>query len=296
MRLFVASRAEKDVRELVASLSRMWAERAVLPTIGQYLVLVWDAAVRLYESEGDPISSLLKGISGQRVALNDVSIWRIQLSSRFRPADLSGATFANAELSSIEFVGANLRNADFSRCVLENANFRSADLTGATFNDAWLIDCIFDDTVVTEAQFKNISEGSSIIVEQVKGGSLPSIRADEEMRALLMYKGAKTDPVSSFMVYRNHPKFDIAEKICRKMKEQALHQRRGLEQRGAARRDTEWARAFVGYLEKCEFLAEVKARPDLVNTTSEGRDIFARFCEGRELCPEIEDFFRDNPD
>jgi hypothetical protein len=105
----------------------------------------------------------------------------------------------------------------------------------------------------------------------------------------LRHRGATTDGISEYFVVVHHPAFEVAEKICRKVTEQAKRQRRGLEQRGVANRNPDAARRFVRHLISKK-LVEVDSH-DLVSPTEVGRNVFTRFCDEQILDPELASFF-----
>jgi hypothetical protein len=134
--------------------------------------------------------------------------------------------------------------------------------------------------------------GEEPLIEPAERG-LPLERLERQAAiGYLKYKRALTDKVDSYLVYRNYPKYDIVEKICRKLNQQPLRQRRGLEQRGVAQNDVRFARSFALYLERNGLIETPGGRPDMVSTTAKGRAILSRFIATKELPPEIEEFLR----
>lgn len=92
----------------------------------------------------------------------------------------------------------------------------------------------------------------------------------------------------------HHPRFAIVEKILENLSAQALRQRRGLAQRGAARQDVAFARRFVQHLEDSHLIHTPKNRKDQVEVTDRGRAAFSRFIQERILPHEVLQFMHKN--
>ncbi len=187
---------------------------------------------------------------------------------------------------------ADLRNADFSRATLDAVSLSGANLEGASFAHALCFGVDLTGALLKEANFKGLDATSSIIVarDEASEDGLKTELEGNEALGFLSYAGAITDAVPRYFILRNQPDFPIVEKICRKCSE-GLRQRRGLEQRGAARANPDFARKFVHYAESRSLLETPKGRPDLIEATPLGREVFKKFVELKEVGPEIGDFF-----
>jgi hypothetical protein len=294
MRLFAASRDLVKIRHLLSLLVRNWGQRAHNPGVSSALLLLWDGALRLFPESRDPVQSLIKEINGGQLAMNDVSIERIKLSSSERPAKLDQCNFSRSGFSDIGLNSASLRGANFRDCVLENVNFSDSDLREGSFNGSILIDIDFSGALLASSDFRSIDKDCSILVDSERSSFGRRINGPAAI-GYLKYSGAATDNVDPYLVYCNHPKFFIVEKVCSKLAEQTMRQRRGVVQRGAARQDIPFASSFVDYLIKMELVYVPNDRTDLISATPKGRTAFASFAEQRQLIPEIVKFLQDNP-
>jgi uncharacterized protein YjbI with pentapeptide repeats len=286
MRIFVASRNIEELRRDFAALRRLWVERKPYAPIGGILSMLWDGVLRLFDHAADPVRTCLQDLSGERIAVNEVILARMRMSYLDRRSDLSGASFSGSELTEIDFAGAGLRGAAFERTIVEGSRLTECDLREARFIGSLLIDVDISGAMVKDADFRGIDEESSIVVgtERLVG---------EEARGYLRFVGARTDDVHPFLVYQFHPRFPIVDKVCRRLGTQAQCQRRGLEQRGAAQQDTQFARDFVALLERSGFAASTKGRPNLVHATPTGRNVLGRFLDNYEMPKEFVEFLQE---
>src|ERR687895_379196 len=110
----------------------------ILPTIGQLLCLLWET-IRREPADRDTGEKVLARLGGSSLALSDVRIERIELSSEEAATELPAARFDRADLSAVSFAAANLRGASFDEAILEGCSFASADLTAASCRSALLI-------------------------------------------------------------------------------------------------------------------------------------------------------------
>jgi len=96
---------------------------------------------------------------------------KIEYSSDFRGADLSGESFSNNELPQRDFRRAILRGAEFIECDLTGANFADADLSGANFRHANLQDVDFSNADLTKANLYRANlAGAAFIASNLFGG------------------------------------------------------------------------------------------------------------------------------
>jgi uncharacterized protein YjbI with pentapeptide repeats len=284
MRLFVASKRADEIALLVQALVQLWPQRAERPTIGQVFCLLWEALRRHPDGDDASVDALTR-IAGTSLALTDVSIERIDLSSDESSSDLENARLDRADLASVSFRGANLKGASFDEAILEGCSFTLADLSGASFRNALLIEADLRGALVRGACFEGLDAESILIVESgAQGGSLLRLEGTEAS-AYLRFHGAITDDVPAYSVLLHHPLFPIVEKIVTKLTEQRNRQRRGLEQRGVARGNVAFARALLAELERQKWVATPTGKGDLVTATQAGRDVFAAFLE-RQVMPD----------
>lgn len=291
MRLFAASQQEEDLRGHMERLANHWGQRGSMRgSLGQLLTLLWDGLLALFISSDDPVNSCLCAFCGNSIALNGLDLNRLQLSSIDRPSDLSRSNFSDTNLVSMDFSGARLETADFSFSIFDAVSFADTELRGARFDGGTFEDVNFSGAKLKGAVFQSIQAGDiSILVE---GDGPKGLRRLEGLDALgfLNYAGAITDPLPPSAVLKHHPKFTIVAKISEKLAEQAIRQRRGIEQRGEARKDVRFSRKFVNFLESQEWIKVIKRRSEMVEVTDRGREIFKRFTEGGEIPVEIVEF------
>ena len=292
MRFFVASLTEERLVVLARRLQALWNGNTLGGQAkGQLLSLLWDGIVRLNAGKNDPRGGALTQIAGTPVILSGTHLSLLRFSSDVEPTNLSAAQCRGAFLDNVDFSGAILRNTDFSEAILEGVGFQSADLQGATFAGACLIDVDVSAADVRKADFSLVQAGDIAIL--VDCSSQPSRRdrlSGPEAFGYLRYNNAITPEVEPAMVWRNHPNYAIVAKILERLAEQATHQRRGLEQRGAAQANTTFASNFVRHLLRKNLVGVQKNRKDLLEVTAIGRARFREFVEAGRIAPEIIEF------
>lgn len=291
MRLFVASKPKSKIMDLLRLLSEVWPQRLSTQQIGQVLCLLWDGALRVFSAETDPAGTALRRISGTTLALNNVELSRIILSTEKNPAILHSANFSGSTLNAINLTSSALINSDLSDSLLESVVFSNADLRGAIFKGSMLVDVDFSGANLNGADFRGVQPDSiSIVVEAASGERTRSVIYREEALGYLAFNEAKIDPIPPSAIARHHPKYSIVEKIISKLCEQSLRQRRGLAQRGAARQDTRFAHRFVKNLETNGLIHKPTNRKDLVEVTESGRQQLTKFAETGELPDAVLEF------
>ena len=236
MRMFVAS-MQSHVREnMLKNLSRAWKEPRNIPVRGQNLSLLWDGFVSLIGSTASALNQIIKTVAGAPADFRSTRLTRLNLSSELNATTLHGADFSSSELSAIELTGADLSAASFRDATIENVNFSTASLKGTSFCGALIVDCEFTGAELGGADFSRISPSDISIY--LEGHGLSSKLRLQGSRALgyLKFGGTSTDAIPDIFVVCNYPSFIVVDKIIEKLGEQAIRQRRGLEQRGAARR------------------------------------------------------------
>jgi hypothetical protein len=107
----------------------------------------------------------------------------------------------------------------------------------------------------------------------------------------LKFNGAITDDLPRIAILQHHHLYPVIDKLVVKLSSQKLHQRRGLEQRGASMADVRFAREFLEFLEGLKF---IKGRSDrrepLIEVTDEGRHEFSSFSKTGKLPDSILNF------
>jgi uncharacterized protein YjbI with pentapeptide repeats len=295
MKIFVASRPASIRDSLASDLAGLWGQRHESPRgYGQLFALIYDAALKNFLGKDDPVQSCLRHITGNVIAMNGVSLMRLEFANERAPANLDGANFAECELTEIGFSSASLKGAAFTNTLLENVAFDGSDLTGAHFMGATILDCIFVNAVVVDADFRGVSPKEiTIVVEGERAGDLLLLDGERAL-GYLNYRGAITDELPRIVILANHPNFEIVEKVLEKLSESALRQRRGLEQRGAARQNVVFARKLVDELESSGFIIAPKGRKDMVEVSPKGRDMLATFLQAKTLPNELIAFLEKN--
>ena len=294
MRTFVASKTEEEIHALVEKLRSLWGQRSVLKGIGRLLTLLWDGLVRYFGVGSQVARSCLVSVSGQPIALDHLILTRLVLSSEVAPADLSGMNCTDSELYDIDLTGAKLQRADFSRSLLESVSFSAADLTDCSMAKTLAMDIDVSGAILTNADFRAIkSDEISILVEDTEDPAARRRLEGEDALGYVRFHNAITDPLPDEVIFRHHPKFDIAKKVLEKLAEQNLRQRRGLEQRGAASKDVSFAKALVRHLSNEKLVVTPRARKDLLSVTELGHEQFSRFVETGRLPDVVVVFLRD---
>jgi hypothetical protein len=294
MRIFAASRPSDELRRLFRALADRWPQRHSQYGFGEFLTLLWEGILSILSAEADPIRACLVALSGEKVALDGVTLRRLGISSKRRPAQLAGANFRSSELTDVDFTAANCQGANFSQSVLENVSFRGADLGNAVFSGCLLIDANMSAACVRGCDFCGVDTESSILIDPATATGVMSRVVGKRALGYLKYHGATTDPVPSRFVYAHFPKFPIVEKVCTVMASQSIHQRLGLEKRGTSQMDARFATKFVDYLVSQGLAQTKKHRPGMVWTTARGREVFGEFCEKEELPQIVEEFIKKN--
>lgn len=294
MRLFVSSCGDEFKKRLKVSIRQIWKNRYGEKAIGQLLTLVWDALIQLHSDNEDAVRMCLLDICSGPIDLSNLDINRITFSSAMKPTDISQAVFSGCTMLSVVFSNANVRGADFSSACLDGVSFSEASLDNASFRSAFIVDVDFSGATLKGADFTGIEQRDISIVVDNEDVYGPKVQL-EGLDALgyLKFNGALTEKVPTYFELRYHPKFAIVEKIVEKLRENTMRQRRGLEQRGAARQDTNFSREFTNYIEKIGLIKTPKNRKDLVEVSEKGREVFADFLEKHDVPEEIAGFLRE---
>ena len=294
MRIFVASRPIEELKRLFRALVERWPQRHTQYGLGEYLTLLWEGILSVLSAEADPVRACLVALSGDKIALDGVTLKRLVMSSKRRPVQFANSTFRSSELTDVDLTAADCRGASFSESMLENVSFRQADLRHAVFSGCLLIDANMSGASLHGSDFCGVDVESSILIDPATATDVMSRMVGKRALGYLKYHGATTDPVPSRFVYAHFPKFPIVEKICTIMASQSIHQRLGLEKRGVSQIDARFATRFVDFLVSQGLAQTKKHRPGMVWTTARGREVFGAFCEEEELPPVVEEFIKKN--
>ena len=257
-------------------LGQVWSRKK---GCGQLLSLTWNGLVPLYQEYEDPKGSCLKAITGQPIDLNSVLLSGITISTISEPTDLASSNFVGSTLTNINFSGAALLKANFSESTIENVIFTGANLCNANFLGALIIDTEFSNTEIDGAIFTHIPPDLiSILIDDAQNDSNRSRLEGIDALGYLQFHGAQTDDIPRIVVLRYHPFFPIVEKIVEKLTTQRMRQRRGIEQRGAARANVTFARDFLEFLERVQFIrSRTDRRAEMIEVTDSGRQVFTEF-------------------
>lgn len=284
MRLFVVALGEVDRNQLLNAFKELANSDTAGEVVGMYLELTWDAFIRLFSAQADPVSTFLTHSTGTPIKLNDITVNRVDFSQRQKRTNLERAKFVNASLTDIDFNSCDLAASDFDSCLLEGVSFKGADLTNSNFSNAILIEVDFTDAKLKGANFRSLADHSGI-------RTATGLHSGEAALGYIAFSGGKTDKISPIAICKHHPNHAIAEKIARKLTEQNARQKRGLTQRGAANKDPKTAKDFLHQLISKGLVEEMGGRSGLVRSTEEGRPILKAFCDNQRLDPSLYEFF-----
>lgn len=278
--LFARSLPEARLADLSQRLSLAWGTQRRSSWLGFLLSVLWQGLVVL---ESGNLRRALARIAGPAL---DVTGARIN-SISFTQGALHEIHADNVELSECSFESSSLTGAKFSGAIFDGVTFAKADLTNSTFIGCLLIDCDITEAICQGADFTDLDPDSTAIVRI--GTSMHALDTDS-LVGLLRSRGAITDNVDPFYVYYWKEEFDISLKIARALMDEGWRQRRGVEQRGAAQRNTDFAKRFVRYLIRND-LVITKQGGSLIGATPAGRTAFLNLCSRSKLDPIIESFW-----
>ncbi len=291
MRIFISSLENEKIEELGGRLAAVWPRPEARYAGGVLLTLLWDGLLRLYSADEDPVKAALRSVAGSSIALDDVFLERLRFSYEDEhQADLASARFANAVLISISFRNANLSDAAFTNALLDGVDFSAAILRNVDFSGSSLSEINVAGADVEGASFVGVGAAISIFVEE-NAGQLVRLDGIDAL-GYLNFHGATTDKLPALAIWRNHTKFPILDKVCRKLAEQGARQRRGITQRGIATQDPEFAEDLVRHLEGIGAVENRSGRRGLIAATDTGRTLLGQLVEKNELPAELEEFLR----
>lgn len=292
MRTFVASQSDDRIRLLVEALTNRWNARLLEPATGNYLSLIWEAGSKLYGLEKEAAPSLLTVVAGDSPAVDGVQLNMMEISTEIRPALLKASNFSGATMSNVSFESAALDGSIFDEALLDAVNFRNSDLSGCLFRRALLIDVAVSGARLEDTDFRGADAGISIIVDLDDSWKSKERLIGADALGYLQFHGALTDEVPAIHVLKHAEEFAIVDKISTKLLERSPRQRRGLEQRGIASHNSQFAREFVTLLVSEGFVVVPSGRSEVVEVTAAGRSALGSVVSGRELPESIEDLLR----
>jgi hypothetical protein len=253
------------------------------------LTLLWNGLIRLNAQADDPVRAALLSVSGGGLFFDHVFIDRLNFYSTESP-DLRYASFREAVLYYISFRNTNLENSSFNRAVLEGVDLTEARLENADFSEASLSEVVLVGADVRNASIRAISN-ISILVEDESTGQMTRL---EDVAALgyLAWKGAQTDPIPAYHIYRYHSRFPIVDKILRKLGEQGNRQRHGITKKGVSKQDPVFAEKLVSLLEANGYAHS--GRRDLIAATDDGRNMIGRYIANNDIPSPIVDLLQES--
>ncbi len=294
MRNFVASLSSDIKQTFVEQLRSIWKSPGTERGRGQLLSLLWYGLIQLIPSGNNQCLLCLSQITGDPPQLNDIQLSRISFSSEKEPSDLKHLNCSQSILSDLSFHSADIQNADFTQATLENIVFVNSNLASAIFRDALIIDADFTGADLNGAVFSQLKPSNiSILLEQDGAKSRRRLEAADAI-GYLKYSGAITDDVRRINIIKHYPYFLIVDKIIDNLAKSTFRQRRGLEKRGAARKDVSLAERFLTHLIKKKLILEPgrhKIKNELVQVTERGREVFNSYQKAQEVSDEIMSFF-----
>jgi len=288
MRMFAASTLLHMRTDLLKNLSHMWKDPQSSSFRGQYLSLLWDGFISLAGNNAPGIKQIIKTVAGSPADFNFTRLARLSLSTESIATNLRRANFSNAILSDIELSGADLKGSIFHDATIENVNFSTSILRGSSFCGAFIIDSEFTGADLFEVDFSHVSPNDISIYQEGRERNSKVLLQGSRALGYLKFMGAITDPIPDFFVICNYPSFVVVDKIVEKLAEQNVRQRRGLEQRGAARQDVSTARAFVEFLENKKLIETRINRKDVLYVTDFGRATFSEYLAAKTVSEEFQ--------
>jgi hypothetical protein len=275
MRIFVASRTAADIDRFVQHLRSRWHFEPNSCSV--WLNLLWDGTWFKMPTGSRRATSTLEALTGSGHTLRETRLAQIVLSSEKEPQDLTSVAFSDCEFLNVAINHADLRRAQFHDCWLDGVSLNHCDLRDSSITGI-LSDVSVTGANLAGADLRNIDSDSTIFVDLE--GERVRLRGFAAV-GYLRRCGAQTKDVPARYVFMHHyPRFQIMEKIIRKLSEQGGRQRLGLAHKGISQQDPQFAEAFIDFLLNQQFATESKAQ--IVTLTPEGRAFAV-------------DFLRDDP-
>ncbi|GAA4422844.1 hypothetical protein GCM10023148_24460 [Actinokineospora soli] len=291
MHMFARTVPEALYVEAEAQFCSLWPGRASVRGMNRMFELLWSAKTHRSD-EAESLGALLKSMVGSGLDISQASLARVDFSQQSRKADLAKLNAYGCDLVEVDFRDADLTDANFSDSGLDGCVFAGATIAGANFRNVLMLDCDMTGIRCAGADFTGIDSDSNALV---RTGSGVEIYSGDRLRGFLLRNGALTDEVDPYFLFEGLAGFTVCEKVCRVLSDGATHQRRGVEQRGAAERNIPLARKFVDYLIAVDYVhVKGTARRMMITATPVGRPALARLVEDRVLDPKLEKFFRAN--
>lgn len=285
MRLFVKSMPLPMLEEAIANIASLWHSRRSVRGVDQMLSLIWESVGRV--EEGISLRRGIQRIVGEGLDFSGACLVGIAVGGGSE-LDLSGSNaseseFVEADLSNCNMSKMDLRGAVFDGCVL-----RGARMCDSKFGGSFILDCDLTGIVCDGADFRALDPDSAGFI--VQDGTPVAVHG-ESLLGYLRYRGAVTDYVDEYHVYKFQRDFDIAEKIFRYLLEGSWRQRRGIVQRGVAGRNSLYARELVDFLAAVNYIAEKGRGSALIGATPSGRAAFLSFVQEGKVDQTLARFF-----
>jgi hypothetical protein len=281
MTLFARSIPKDELALLLEKVAMLWPTRRPLSGLDLIVSLLWPALVSLYS--GDSRSAFVR-ISGPGLDIDNVRLSGLRFGA---DSDLSQIRAEGAELSSCVMDEIDLSCARFADSVLDGVSLRGANLRNSDFRGAFIVDCDLTEATLDGADFTQLDDDSNAFIrDRAESRYLDGALLKGYLRA----RGARTDEIDPFYVYCWQDHFEITQKIARALADEGLRQRRGVEQRGASSKNTEFARRFVKHLIQKEIVATAQGN-QLLAATQSGRIILLQYVDQNRMDDTIESFW-----
>lgn len=276
MRSFVRSMSESKRREHAGSIAARWHERRAVRGLDQMLSLLWET----FDGKGAGISfrEELQKVVGEGLDLSSCTLQGLT-SNRASNFDLSRANAARSEFVECNFEGMIMSGMNLDGAVFDACIFRSAHLDSAIATNVFMLDCDLTGVNLTGADFRGLDGDSTAYISRQNVVTLVA----ESLLGYLRHRGATTDYVDEYHVFKFHDDFDIVDKIFRYLLEGTWRQMRGIVQRGPASKNVPFARALVEYLLSDGYVTRKYGKRPVVSATPRGRAAFARFVQDQEI-------------
>ncbi|MFI0899658.1 NACHT domain-containing protein [Streptomyces sp. NPDC020983] len=290
MLTFARSMPKETLEGSLAQLAMGWPNRSYSKSLDRILTLLWPALLQNAPAAEDK-RDILARIVGPGLDISKSRLSQVDLSADTRPSDLHRLNASETELSGVSFRGARIERSNFSDSIFEACNLSQAVADEASFKRALIMDCDITGIQCAEADFTDLDRDSTAVVKTSRG---TQIITGEHLLGHLRAQGAITDDVNPYYVFAVNSDFEVIEKICKVLADGAQHQRRGVQQRGAAERNVPLARKFLEYLFGCGYLTVKGGRSEMISATSSGRQACHQLAVEKKVDDTLGRFLEEN--